>query len=152
MVDFEDVNGGSAEAGGDTTVAPFFKIHSLDKEEISGYYDDFDGSLSNPPAKKRRLTASQAQFLEKHFEAENKLEPDRKIQLAKEVGLEPRQVAIWFQNRRARFKNQRLEKDYGSLKAAYDKLKADYDCLLKEKEGLQSQVTSTSSFSGRVPV
>ncbi|XP_021293442.1 homeobox-leucine zipper protein HAT5-like isoform X2 [Herrania umbratica] len=109
----------------------------LDKEESGD--DDFDGSY-HPPGKKRRLTATQVQFLESSFEVENKLEPERKVQIAKELGLQPRQVAIWFQNRRARFKNKQLEKDYDSLKASYDELKTDYDNLLKEKEDLENEV------------
>ncbi|XP_031284251.1 homeobox-leucine zipper protein HAT5-like [Pistacia vera] len=123
-------------AGGDTAVSPFFQ--SLVKEE--NCYEDFDGCFNQPAGKKRRLTTSQVQFLEKNFEVENKLEPERKAQLAKELGLQPRQVAIWFQNRRARFKNQRLEKDYGSLKAVYDKLQVDYDNLIKEKQALENEV------------
>ncbi|KAK4841965.1 hypothetical protein QYF36_013378 [Acer negundo] len=121
--------------GGDTKGTLFFQSH--DKEDNG--YEDFDGRL-NPPGKKRRLLASQVQFLEKNFDVENKLEPERKLQLAKELGLQPRQVAIWFQNRRARFKNQRLEKDYDTLKANYDKLKAEYDNLFTEKEALKDQV------------
>ncbi|XP_044488435.1 homeobox-leucine zipper protein HAT5-like [Mangifera indica] len=130
VVNFDDV------AGGDTTVSPFFQ--SRVKEE--NCYADFDACFNQPAGKKRRLTASQVQFLEKNFEAENKLEPERKAQLAKELGLQPRQVAIWFQNRRARFKNQRLEKDYDSLKAVHDKLQDDYDNLIKEKQALENEV------------
>lgn len=122
--------------GGATRAPPF---QSLDNEDNA--YEDFDGCLVQP-GKKRRLTATQVRFLEKSFEVENKLEPERKVQLAKELGLQPRQVAIWFQNRRARSKNQRLEKDYDSLKAVYDKLKDDYDNLLKEKQVLQNEVLS----------
>ena len=93
------------------------------------------------PGKKRRLTSEQVQFLERNFEVENKLEPERKVNLAKELGLQPRQVAIWFQNRRARFKTKQLEKDYGSLKASFDKLKGDYENLLQENEKLKEEVT-----------
>lgn len=118
--------------GDDTKARPFFQEENGD--------DDFDGCFHRPE-KKRRLTASQVQFLERNFEAENKLEPERKNQLAKELGLQPRQVAIWFQNRRARFKSKQLEKDYDSLKASYERLKADCECLLKEKEKLKTEVT-----------
>ncbi|CAI0399286.1 unnamed protein product, partial [Linum tenue] len=90
--------------------------------------------------KKRRLSVDQVQFLEKSFEVENKLEPERKIQLAKDLGLQPRQVAIWFQNRRARWKTKRLEKDYDALQSSFDALKADYDGLLKEKDKLKAEV------------
>lgn len=75
----------------------------------------------------------QVQFLEKSFEVENKLEPERKTQLAKELGLQPRQVAIWFQNRRARCKTKQLEKDYLSLKTSYED-------LVREKEELETEI------------
>ncbi|KAK1391723.1 Homeobox-leucine zipper protein HAT5 [Heracleum sosnowskyi] len=71
-----------------------------------------------------------------------KFEPDRKVQLAKDLGLQPRQVAIWFQNQRARYKNKQLEKDYDFLKERYDKLKDDHDSLARENEKLRLEVES----------
>lgn len=128
MVRFEDINNTNA-----SDKKPFFNI----KPESCN--DDFDPCFRQPE-KKRRLSHDQVQFLEKSFEVENKLEPERKIQLAKEVGLQPRQVAIWFQNRRARYKTKVLEKEYGSLKASYDKLKSDYDTLFEENEKIRNEV------------
>lgn len=130
MVNFESAS------GEDSLDRSFFR--PIDKENGD---DDYDASL-NQPGKKRRLTVDQVQFLEKNFEVENKLEPERKAQLAKELGLQPRQVAIWFQNRRARFKNKQLEKEYDSLKVSFDKLKADHDNLLKENGSLKNEIDS----------
>lgn len=90
--------------------------------------------------KKRRLSTDQVRALEKNFEVENKLEPERKAQLAQELGLQPRQVAVWFQNRRARWKTKQLERDYGALKSRYDALRLDYDALLRDKDALFAEV------------
>ncbi|PIA40475.1 hypothetical protein AQUCO_02500286v1 [Aquilegia coerulea] len=94
------------------------------------------------PEKKRRLTAEQVHLLEKSFAAENKLEPEQKTELAKKLGLQPRQVAIWFQNRRARWKTKQLERDYDVLKASYDSLLSNYDTIVKENEKIKSEVVS----------
>jgi len=129
MVSFEDVRGGNGSN------RPFFR--SYDHEDNG---DDELEDYFHQPEKKRRLNVEQVQFLEKSFEVDNKLEPERKSQLAKDLGLQPRQVAIWFQNRRARWKTKQLEKDYEVLQASYDSLKADYDNLLKEKNELKAEV------------
>ncbi|CAI0549403.1 unnamed protein product [Linum tenue] len=130
LVRFDDSNGS-------TTSRPFFT--SFDADDNGD--DDLD-EYFRQPEKKRRLSVDQVQFLEKSFEVENKLEPERKIQLAKDLGLQPRQVAIWFQNRRARWKTKRLEKDYDLLQSSYDTLKADYDGLLREKDKLKAEINS----------
>ncbi|KAL2904387.1 Homeobox-leucine zipper protein HAT5 [Bienertia sinuspersici] len=109
-----------------------------DGEDTGG--EDSDLNLYHQSEKKRRLSPEQVKFLEKSFEVENKLEPERKVELAKQLGLQPRQIAIWFQNRRARYKTKQIEKEYDSLKANYDRLKVDYDSLYKEKETLQNEV------------
>ncbi|KVH98757.1 homeobox-leucine zipper protein HAT5-like [Cynara cardunculus var. scolymus] len=131
MVSFEDRGNGSG--------AQFFQ--SFDHEDNGD--DEYD-EYFHQPEKKRRLTADQVRFLEKSFESDNKLEPERKMKLAKDLGLQPRQVAIWFQNRRARWKTKQLEKDYDGLQESYNKLKANYDDLVKEKEKLKSEVQELS--------
>lgn len=90
--------------------------------------------------KKRRLSVDQVKALEKNFEVENKLEPERKVKLAQELGLQPRQVAVWFQNRRARWKTKQLERDYGVLKANYDALKLNYDSVHHDNEALLKEI------------
>nr|XP_029119326.1 homeobox-leucine zipper protein HOX4 isoform X1 [Elaeis guineensis] len=91
--------------------------------------------------KKRRLRVDQVKALEKNFEVENKLDPDRKARLAQDLGLQPRQVAVWFQNRRARWKTKQLERDYGALQARYEALKIDCDALRHDKEKLTAEVS-----------
>lgn len=90
--------------------------------------------------KKKRLNMAQVKALEKNFEQGNKLEPERKLQLAKALGLQPRQVAIWFQNRRARWKTKQLEKDYGVLKRQFDALKSDNESLLALNKKLHAEL------------
>ena len=79
-------------------------------------------------------------LLEQSFEEENKLEPERKTQLAKKVGLQPRQVAVWFQNRRARWKTKQLEREFDCLKSSYESLLSECDSIRKENEKLKAEV------------
>lgn len=83
--------------------------------------------------KKKRLTSDQLDSLESSFQKEIKLDPDRKMKLSKELGLQPRQIAVWFQNRRARWKNKQLEQ-------LYDSLKQEFDVISKEKQKLEEEV------------
>ncbi|XP_074559594.1 uncharacterized protein LOC141815543 isoform X2 [Curcuma longa] len=116
---------------------PLFKPVELDR--IGD--DDSDDSLRRHESK-RRLTRDQVRLLEDSFELGDKLEPQRKAQLAKGLGLKPRQIAVWFQNRRARWKTKQLEKDYEALRSIYESLKVDRECLIKEKEELEAEVLS----------
>lgn len=89
---------------------------------------------------KKRFSDKQIKSLETIFEADSKLEPRKKLQVARDLGLQPRQVAIWFQNKRARYKSKQLERDYGVLRANYDDLASRFKELNKENQALQMQL------------
>ncbi|KAF8014253.1 hypothetical protein BT93_H0174 [Corymbia citriodora subsp. variegata] len=82
---------------------------------------------------KRKLTMEQVELLERNFGDEHKLESERKERLAVELGLDPRQVAVWFQNRRARWKSKKLEVEYSKLKSVHE-------TVVVEKCRLESEV------------
>ncbi|KAK9678677.1 hypothetical protein RND81_11G226900 [Saponaria officinalis] len=92
-----------------------------------------EGSLSE--AKKRKLSDEQVNMLEISFGCEHKLESERKDRLASELGLDPRQVAVWFQNRRARWKNKKLEEEFS-------KLRKEHESLVVNKCRLETEVIS----------
>ncbi|GFY82683.1 homeobox 51 [Actinidia rufa] len=89
---------------------------------------------NNKKGKKKRLSSEQLDSLESSFQNEIKLDPERKLRLARELGLQPRQVAIWFQNRRTRWKAKHLEQ-------LYDGLKHEFDAVSREKQKLQEEVS-----------
>ncbi|KAL0896288.1 hypothetical protein Bca101_080249 [Brassica carinata] len=89
------------------------------------------------------------------FKSETRLEPRKKVQLARELGLQPRQVAIWFQNKRARWKSKQLETEYNILRQNYNDLASQFESLKKENQGLVSELhklneaTQTKQNEGR---
>ncbi|XP_052184276.1 homeobox-leucine zipper protein ATHB-13-like isoform X2 [Diospyros lotus] len=117
----------------------FSGIEVCDHQETHGD-DDLSDDGSQAGEKKRRLNMEQVKTLEKNFELGNKLEPERKMQLARLLGLQPRQIAIWFQNRRARWKTKQLEKDYEVLKRQFEAIKADNDALQAQNQKLQAEI------------
>ena len=106
--------------------------------------DDLSDDGMQTGEKKRRLKMEQVRTLEKSFEQGNKLEPERKMQLAGALGLQPRQVAIWFQNRRARWKTKQLEKDYDVLKRQFEAMKSENESLHEQNKKLQAEVPVNS--------
>ncbi|KAE8694289.1 Homeobox-leucine zipper protein HOX6 [Hibiscus syriacus] len=95
---------------------------------------------------KKRFTDEQIRLLESIFESETRLEPRKKLQVARELGLQPRQVAIWFQNRRARLKSKQIEKDYIKLRDKYDNMASRFESLKDEKKCLVSQLEKLSEM------
>uniref|UniRef100_A0A1J3FNK5 Homeobox-leucine zipper protein n=1 Tax=Noccaea caerulescens TaxID=107243 RepID=A0A1J3FNK5_NOCCA len=88
----------------------------------------------------RRFSDEQIKSLEMMFESETRLEPRKKVQLARELGLHPRQVAIWFQNKRARWKSKQLETEFNVLRQNYNDLASQFESLKKEKQTLVSEL------------
>ncbi|PWA88984.1 HD-ZIP protein [Artemisia annua] len=62
--------------------------------------EEGDGIING--RKKLRLTKAQSALLEQAFKHHSTLNPKQKQELARELKLMPRQVEVWFQNRRAR--------------------------------------------------
>ncbi|PIN22932.1 hypothetical protein CDL12_04369 [Handroanthus impetiginosus] len=94
----------------------------------------------------RRFSDEQIKSLESIFKVENKLEPRKKLQLARELGLQPRQVAIWFQNKRARWKSKQLEQEYRILRENYEDLYMKFDDLKRERQSLQMELQKLSDL------
>ncbi|XP_057777141.1 homeobox-leucine zipper protein ATHB-13-like [Salvia miltiorrhiza] len=120
-------------------------LEEMMKNENENVQDELSDDGSQIGEKKRRLNLEQVKTLEKNFEVGNKLEPERKMQLARALGLQPRQIAIWFQNRRARWKTKQLEKDYDLLKRQFDAVKAENDALQAHNHKLHAEIMALKS-------
>lgn len=90
--------------------------------EVSDMNTNGNGYLEN---KKKRLTSNQIDFLERCFQEDMKLDSERKMNLSRELGLQPRQITVWFQNRRTRLKTKQLEHSYDVLKQENQKLRKE---------------------------
>ncbi|KAG8663697.1 homeobox-leucine zipper protein ATHB-12 isoform X2 [Manihot esculenta] len=113
--------------------------YSPSTEDPYSSIDTLNTTRKKKNRNKRRFSDEQIKSLESMFESESRLEPRKKLQLAKELGLQPRQVAIWFQNKRARWKSKQIERDYSILLANYNSLASRFETLKKEKQALATQ-------------
>ncbi|XP_031117323.1 homeobox-leucine zipper protein HOX11-like [Ipomoea triloba] len=95
--------------------------------------------------KKLRLTRQQSAFLEQTFKQHSTLNPKNKAALAKQLNLRPRQVEVWFQNRRARTKLKQTEVDCEYLRRCCDTLREENKRLQKELQELRALKKSTTS-------
>ncbi|PIN11335.1 Transcription factor HEX [Handroanthus impetiginosus] len=96
--------------------------------------EDDDGSNGR---KKLRLTKAQSALLEESFKQHSTLNPKQKQDLARELKLRPRQVEVWFQNRRARTKLKQTEVDCEFLKKCCETLTDENRRLQKELQELK---------------
>ncbi|KAL8150315.1 hypothetical protein V2J09_020123 [Rumex salicifolius] len=94
---------------------------------------------TNKSKNKKRFSDEQIKLLESMFNSETRPESQSKQQIANQLGLKPRQVAIWFQNRRARSKLKQIEHDYRVLKDSYD-------CLATRLKGTEDRFHEDTKF------
>lgn len=88
--------------------------------------------------KKLRLSKEQSALLEESFREHSTLTPKQKNALAKQLNLRPRQVEVWFQNRRARTKLKQTEVDCEVLKRCCENLTEENRRLQKELQELRA--------------
>ncbi|KAK4755388.1 hypothetical protein SAY87_009145 [Trapa incisa] len=100
-----------------------------------GEEDDADGVSAR---KKLRLTKEQSATLEECFKLHSTLQPKQKQSLARQLNLRPRQVEVWFQNRRARTKLKQTEVDCELLKKCCETLRDENRRLQKELQELKT--------------
>ncbi|KAK9057681.1 hypothetical protein SSX86_022517 [Deinandra increscens subsp. villosa] len=108
-----------------------------------GMSDEDENGLTR---KKLRLTKEQSAFLEDSFKEHSTLNPKQKQALAKQLNLRPRQVEVWFQNRRARTKLKQTEVDCEYLKRCCETLTEENRRLQKELQELRALKTSQPFF------
>lgn len=113
-----------------------------------GISDEEDGDTSR---KKLRLSKDQSAILEESFKEHNTLNPKQKLALAKQLGLRPRQVEVWFQNRRARTKLKQTEVDCEFLKRCCENLTEENRRLQKEVQELRALKLSPQFYMQMTP-
>ncbi|KAG0482147.1 hypothetical protein HPP92_010231 [Vanilla planifolia] len=107
------------------------KPRSKNKHEKDNDEGD-DEEQQHVARKKLRLTKEQSAILEESFRANNTLNPLQKQELAQRLALLPRQVEVWFQNRRARTKLKQIEVECEVLKRWCDGLRDENTRLRRE--------------------
>ncbi|KAL0464581.1 UNVERIFIED_CONTAM: Homeobox-leucine zipper protein HAT3 [Sesamum latifolium] len=101
--------------------------------------------------KKLRLSKEQAAVLEETFKEHNTLNPKQKMALAKQLNLRPRQVEVWFQNRRARTKLKQTEVDCEYLRRCCENLTEENRRLQKEVTELRALKLSPQFYMNMSP-
>ncbi|KAL6322388.1 hypothetical protein AAG906_007941 [Vitis piasezkii] len=107
------------------------------ENEIESSEEDAGGT-GDTVRKKLRLSKEQSAILEETFKEHNTLNPKQKLALAKQLNLRPRQVEVWFQNRRARTKLKQTEVDCEYLKRCCENLTEENRRLQKEVQELRT--------------
>lgn len=123
--------------------------NEAERDRDSSYEEEDGGDAA--ARKKLRLSKEQAAMLEETFKEHNTLNPKQKLALAKELNLRPRQVEVWFQNRRARTKLKQTEVDCEYLKRCCENLTDENKRLQKEVSELRALKLSPQFYMNMNP-
>ncbi|KAL6958014.1 hypothetical protein U1Q18_041174 [Sarracenia purpurea var. burkii] len=115
------------------------KCHSNVVVKSSDNHHSKSNNYKNFGRKKLRLTKEQSTLLEESFKLHSNLNPTQKETLAETLNLRPRQVEVWFQNRRARTKLKQTEVDCEFLKKCCESLNDENRRLKQELRSLKFQ-------------
>ncbi|CAN6179493.1 unnamed protein product [Urochloa humidicola] len=113
--------------------------------------DEEDAADGAGGRKKLRLSKDQAAVLEDCFKSHSTLNPKQKVALGNRLGLRPRQVEVWFQNRRARTKLKQTEVDCEYLKRWCERLADENKRLEKELADLRALKAAAPSSAAAQP-
>ncbi|CAN4111834.1 unnamed protein product [Withania somnifera] len=152
--DNEEENQVKMVSSPNSTVSSVSGKRSHDREENEGEkatssLEDDGGDAA--ARKKLRLSKEQAAVLEETFKEHNTLNPKQKLALAKQLNLRPRQVEVWFQNRRARTKLKQTEVDCEYLKHCCENLTEENRRLQKEVSELRALKLSPQLYMNMSP-
>ncbi|XP_038987999.1 homeobox-leucine zipper protein HOX11-like [Phoenix dactylifera] len=136
QIDFSAPRGGGGGEGG---IVAAGRSEAEAERASSRASDEEENGLAR---KKLRLSKEQSAFLEESFKEHNTLNPKQKLALAKQLNLRPRQVEVWFQNRRARTKLKQTEVDCEYLKRCCETLTEENRRLQKELAELRALKTT----------
>ncbi|VVB08367.1 unnamed protein product [Arabis nemorensis] len=114
----------------------------------SDFHEDEEGVSAR---KKLRLTKEQSALLEESFKHHSTLNPKQKQVLARQLNLRPRQVEVWFQNRRARTKLKQTEVDCEILKKCCETLTDENRRLQNEIQELKTLKLTHQPFYMHMP-
>ncbi|XP_054809896.1 homeobox-leucine zipper protein HAT22 [Prosopis cineraria] len=127
----------SSFSGGRVKRERDLSCEDAEAERLSSRVSDEDEDGTNA-RKKLRLTKEQSALLEESFKQHSTLNPKQKQALARQLNLRPRQVEVWFQNRRARTKLKQTEVDCEFLKKCCETLTDENRRLQKELQELKA--------------
>ncbi|KAL0533253.1 hypothetical protein IC582_030469 [Cucumis melo] len=113
--------------------------------------EEMDMNMISGGRKKLRLSRQQSAFLEESFKQHHTLYPKQKLEVARRLNLRPRQVEVWFQNRRARTKLKQNEVECEYLKKCCATLTQQNTKLQKELQDLRALKTTHSLFINSPP-
>ncbi|XP_071901499.1 homeobox-leucine zipper protein GLABRA 2 [Coffea arabica] len=120
----------------------------MDDYEGEGEQDDGGEDDQNNKKKKRkkyhRHTAEQIREMEALFKESPHPDEKQRQQLSKQLGLHPRQVKFWFQNRRTQIKAIQERHENGLLKTELEKLRDENKAL---RETIQKASCPSCGFA-----